>query len=91
MDPLRRRTSLARNHHMRPMEWADLLLQGTGMSMNLVGESTMGMLAWLASVTGWWSVRGSLMRSRRGSRKAAWIWLVRAPGVKRPAMGVAPT
>ena len=22
--------------------------------------------------------------------KAAWIWLVNAPGVKRPAMGVAP-
>ena len=41
---------LARNHHMRPMLMGDLLLQGTAMSMNLVGESTlqkatMGMLA----------------------------------------------
>ena len=28
-------TDLARNHHMRPMLWGLLLLQGTAMSMNL--------------------------------------------------------
>merc|ERR1719264_2275429 len=44
------------------------------------------MLALEASVTGWWSLLGSEMRSSLGSLKAAWIWLVKAPGVKRPAM-----
>ena len=38
----------------------------------------------------WWSVRGSETTRRRGSLKAAWIWLVNVPGVKRPAMGLAP-
>ena len=28
-------TDLARNHHIRPMLWGLLLLQGTAMSMNL--------------------------------------------------------
>ena len=31
------------------------------------------------------------MRSSLGSLKAAWIWLVKAPGVKRPAMEEHPT
>ena len=43
-------TSLASIHHIRPMLLELLLLQGTAMSMNLVGESillraTIGMLA----------------------------------------------
>lgn len=37
-----------------------------------------------------WSVRGSHTTSSRGSLKAAWIWLVKVPGVKRPATAVAP-
>ena len=50
MDPLSLRTSLANIHHIRPMLWGDLLLQGMAMSMNLVGESMLqnamtGMLA----------------------------------------------
>ena len=50
MDPLSLSTSLASIHHIRPMLLELLLLQGTAMSMNLVGESTlvnatMGMLA----------------------------------------------
>merc|ERR1719449_432072 len=49
-DPRSLRTSLARNHHIRPILWGLLLLRGTVMSRNLVGESTlvnatMGMLA----------------------------------------------
>jgi hypothetical protein len=39
MEPLSLSTSLARNHHINPMDWVDLLLQGMEMSMNLVGES----------------------------------------------------
>ena len=31
------------------------------------------------------------MRSSLGSLKAAWIWLVKAPGVKRPAIEEYPT
>ena len=38
----------------------------------------------------WWSIRGSHTTRRRGSRKAAWIWLVNVPGVKRPATATAP-
>ena len=39
---------------------------------------------------GWWSALGSVITRSRGSLKAAWIWLVKVPGVKRPAIGVAP-
>ena len=28
---------------------------------------------------GWWSVRGSVRISRRGSSKFFWIWLVKVP------------
>ena len=50
MDPLSLSTSLANSHHINPMLLEPLLLQGTAMSMNLVGESmlhsaTIGMLA----------------------------------------------
>lgn len=38
----------------------------------------------------WWSVCGSHTTRSRGSLKAAWIWLVKVPGVKRPALAVAP-
>ena len=46
------------------------------MSTYLTGESVLhraitGMLTYEASVTGWWSVRGSVTTNRRGSRKAA--------------------
>merc|ERR1719317_1699580 len=95
MVPRRRRTSRASIHHMVPIAIWPLLLQGMAMSTCLRGESVLqkamtGMLTYDASVTGWWSIRGSVTTSRRGSRKAAWIWLVKVPGVKRPAMGVAP-
>ena len=50
MEPLSLSTSLASNHHISPMLLEPLLLHGTAMSMNLVGESmlqsaTIGMLA----------------------------------------------
>ena len=50
IDPLSLSTSLASNHHISPMLLEPLLLHGTAMSMNLVGESmlqsaTIGMLA----------------------------------------------
>ena len=44
----------------------------------------------LVEIITWWSVRGSHTTSRRGSLKAAWIWLVNVPGVNRPATAVAP-
>ena len=58
MDPLSLRTSLARKYHIRPRLLGLLLLQGTAISMNLVGESTlqkaiMGTLAYDPSVTGY--------------------------------------
>lgn len=61
-----------------------LLLHGMAMSTNLKGESVLhraitGMLTYEASVIGWWSENGSVTIRRRGSRKAAWIWLVNAP------------
>jgi hypothetical protein len=50
MEPRRRSTSLASIHHISPMLLDDLLLQGTAMSMKVVGVSMlqkamMGMLA----------------------------------------------
>jgi hypothetical protein len=39
---------------------------------------------------GWWSVRGSVTISSRGSSNCFWIWLVNVPGVWRPAMHLAP-
>uniref|UniRef100_A0A182VHF1 Uncharacterized protein n=1 Tax=Anopheles merus TaxID=30066 RepID=A0A182VHF1_ANOME len=92
--PRRRSTSRASIHHIRPIECVDLVLHGMAMSTNLTGESVLqnamtGMLTYDASVTGWWSVSGSVTISRRGSRNVVWIWLVKAPGVKRPAIGVA--
>ena len=33
---------------------------------------------------------GSVTTRNHGSQKAAWIWLVKIPGVKWPAVGVAP-
>ena len=35
-------------------------------------------------------MRGSVTTRRRGSLKARVIWLVKVPGVKRPAMELAP-
>lgn len=72
-----------------------LLLQGIQMSTYPSGESVLhkamvGMLTYEASVSGWWSARGSVTSRRRGSLKAAWIWLVNVPGVKRPWKVVAP-
>ena len=45
-----------------------------------------GMLAKDASRMGWWSTRGSVTISSRGSRYCLVIWLVKVPGVYRPAM-----
>jgi len=71
------------------------LFAGIATSMYLRGESVsqkaiVGMLAYAASAIDWWSVRGSVSSSRRGSRYLDVIWLVNVPGVKRPAIGVAP-
>ena len=41
MEPRRRKTSRAKNHHMSPMDLSPLLLQGIAISINLVGESTL--------------------------------------------------
>ena len=38
----------------------------------------------------WWSVRGSDTTNSRGSLNAAWIWLVKVPGVNLPATATAP-
>ena len=80
--------------------WAELavlplLLAGMATSTCSSGESVsqkaiVGMLAYAASAMAWWSVRGSVSSSRRGSRDLEVIWLVKVPGVKRPAMGEAP-
>ena len=40
-----------------------------------------GMLTYEASRMGWWSVRGSVTMSRRGSLNCFVIWLVKVPGV----------
>ena len=47
-------------------------------------------LIYEASVRGQWSALGSVTTRSLGPRKAAWIWLVKFPEVKRPAIGVAP-
>ena len=39
---------------------------------------------------GWWSALGSVTTGSLGSRKASWIWLVKIPGEKQPAIGGAP-
>ena len=39
---------------------------------------------------GLWSALGSVTTRSLGSWKAAWIWLVKVPGVKWPATEVAP-
>ena len=38
----------------------------------------------------WWSALGSVTTRSLSSREASWIWLLKVPGVKQPAMGVAP-
>jgi len=53
-------------------------------------KAIIGILTYDASVIAWWSATGSVMITRRGSLNARWIWLVNEPGVKRPAIGVAP-
>ena len=57
MLPRIRKTSLASNHHMRPTEWAPLLLHGIATSTWESGESVLqnpitGMFTYDASVTG---------------------------------------
>lgn len=41
------------------------------------------------SVRSWWSSLGSETTERYGSQKAARNWLLKVPGVKQPAIGVA--
>lgn len=53
----------------------------------VVGGGKVG--GWVGSFT-WESVRGSVTSRRRGSRNCLVIWLVKVPGVKRPAMDCAP-
>ena len=63
-----------------------LLLAGMAMSTWRRGESLSqkaitGMFTKDASRMGWWSMRGSVTMSRRGSRNCFVIWLVKVPGV----------
>merc|ERR1719284_1310013 len=93
--PRRRRTSRASIQYRRPIELRALLLAGIATSTNRRGESVSqkamtGMFTYDASRIGWWSVRGSVRISKRGSMNFFWIWLVKQPGVKRPAMYWAP-
>ena len=39
---------------------------------------------------GWWSALGSVTNRNLGSQKAAWIWLVKVPGLKWAIIGIAP-
>jgi hypothetical protein len=66
------------------MECLPLLLAGMAMSTCGSGESVsqnamVGMLTYADSRMGWWSVRGSVRTSSRGSSNAFWIWLVKVP------------
>merc|ERR1719326_1789964 len=77
------------------MECLPLLLAGMAMSTLARGDSESqnamtGTFTYDASRTGWWSNNGSVTISRRGSRNCLVIWLVKVPGVKRPAMDWAP-
>ena len=59
------------------------------------GESVLqgavvGGVTYNTSVRGWSPALGSVTPRRHGPWKAAWIWLVKFPGVKRAAIGVAP-
>ena len=50
---------------------------GESLSVNAIT----GMLTKLASRIGWWSMRGSVTISRRGSLNCFVIWFVKVPGV----------
>jgi hypothetical protein len=68
-----------------------LLLHGIAISMyrsDVDGsqKAITGILTNEASLTAWWSTLGLVIIIRRGSLNAAWIWLVKDPGVKRPAI-----
>ena len=39
---------------------------------------------------GWWAALGSVTNRNLGSQKAAWIWLVKVPGLKWAVIGIAP-
>ena len=63
-----------------------MLLAGMAMSTWRSGESESqkamtGMLTKEASRMGWWSMRGSVTISRRGSLNCLVIWFVKVPGV----------
>ena len=49
-----------------------------------------GRLTYNASVRGCWSALRSVTTRSLGSQNAAWIWLVKVPGVTWQAVGVAP-
>ena len=73
MVPRRRSPSRASSQKRRPMECLPLLFAGIATSMYWRGEAVsqkaiVGMLAYAASAIDWWSVRGSVSSSRRGSR-----------------------
>mgnify|MGYP006911085027 CR=1 FL=1 len=61
-----------------------------GSGESLLQRAIVGMLTYELSRIGWWSEIGSVRIRRRGSRKFFWTWLVKVPGVKRPAMATAP-
>ena len=63
------------------MECFALLFAGMATSTSFRGESVsqnamVGRLTYAVSEMGWWSVRGSVRTSTRGSWKPSWIWFV---------------
>lgn len=65
------------------------------MSIPRGGESVLframtGRVTKYASVRGWRSAMGSRNTKSHGSQKAAWVWLVKFLGGRRPAAGLAP-
>ena len=53
-------------------------------------RAMVGRLTLDASMRGWWSALRLVTTRSLSSWKPAWIWLVKFPGVKWPAVGVAP-
>ena len=73
------------------MECLALLLAGMtrstkGSTESVSQKAIVGMFMYALSLMGWWSVRGSVTISSRGSSKSFWIWLVNVPAHKSRTM-----
>lgn len=65
-----------------------MLQRGEGEAM--LHRAMVGRLAPDAFMRGWWSTLRSVTARSCGSLKATWIWLVKVPSMKQPAIGMAP-